>query len=199
MCNSTFNHKNFGLEPLENDSPLAPIPIVNDEIWTRISTGSLLIKPEILKAAENTIFFSDGSKVEDLDTIILCTGYKRHFSFLKDQETLGIPREGKFLPLYQFIFPVKHAGRAAVIGGTGVDGSVFPIFEMQSRYAVEVFKGAVNLPSIKEMEDSLQQRLLQYKKLIKFQKEPHYVRPKARFLFYNIPCCNLFIYTIFPN
>ena len=182
VCNNIFDHKTFGLEPLDIGSPLPPIPLVNDEIWTRISTGSLLMKTDILKTNDQTVFFSDGSQVEDIDTIILCTGYKRHFSFLKDQDLLGLQGKGRFLSLYQFVFPVKHAGRAAIIGETGVQGSVFPVYEMQSRYAVEVFKGTVCLPSMKEMEDSLQKRFLQYKKLAKFQKEPLIVRPHSKII-----------------
>ena len=177
ICNKIFDHKIFGLEPM--DSPLPHFPVINDEVWIRISTGKLLMKPGILKSSNKTVFFLDGSKEEDVDTIILCTGYRRNFSFLKDQELLGMPADGKFLSLYQFIFPVKHTGRVAIIGGTGVRGSVFPVFEMQSRYAVEIFKGTVNLPSRKEMDDHLNKRVLAYQKFAKYLKEPLIVRIKT--------------------
>ena len=175
ICNSLFDHINFGLEPLGN---LSPNPIINDQIWTRIATGSLLIKPNVVKTHNRTVYFSDGSKIEDIDSIVLCTGYKRNFSFLKNQELLGIPAEGKFFSFYDYIFPTSHAGKVAVIGVTGVGGSVFPVFEMQSRYAAEVFRGAVNLPSVKVMEETLQKRFLQYQKVNKFQKEPLWVTKK---------------------
>jgi len=170
ICNEIFDHKKFGLEPL--DSLMSNLPVVNDEIWIRISTGKLLMKSGILKSSNKTVFFLDGTKEDDVDTIILCTGFRRNFSFLKDQELLGMSVDGKFLSLYQWIFPVKHTGRVAIIGATGVQGSVFPVYEMQSRYAVEVFRGAVNLPSRKEMDEHLLKRLLKYKKFAKYQKEP---------------------------
>ena len=170
ICN-----KIFGLEPL--DSLMSNLPVVNDEIWIRISTGKLLMKSGILKSSNKTVFFLDGTKEDDVDTIILCTGFRRNFSFLKDQELLAVSADGKLLSLYQWIFPVKHTGRVAIIGATGVQGSVFPVCEMQSRYAVEVFRGAVNLSSRKEMDEHLLKRLLRYKKFFsKYKKEPLSVR-----------------------
>lgn len=174
LCNSTFNHENFGLEPLGDSSKSNSNPVINDELWTRISTGTLLIKPSVLRTDGKTVLFSDGTAV-DVDAIILCTGYKRYFSFLKDQDLLGIPAKAKFFSLYNYIFPITHPGKAAVIGISAVSGSVFPVFEMQARYAVEVFKGAVYLPSIKEMKESLEKRSLQYQQVYKSQKEPLHV------------------------
>ena len=168
ICN-----KIFGLEAL--DSRISNLPVVNDEIWIRISTGKLLMKSGILKSSNKTVFFLDGTK-DDVDTIILCTGFRRNFSFLKDLELLAVSADGKLLLLYHWIFPVKHTGRVAIIGTTGVGGSVFPVYEMQSRYAVEVFRGAVNLSSRKEMDEHLLKRLLLYKKFAKYQKEPLSVR-----------------------
>ena len=189
ICNGIFDHQKFGLEPFDDGVPLPPNPIINDEIWTRISTGRLLMKQNMVKTCDKTVFFSDGSKIEDVDAIILCTGYQRSFPFLSNQELLGIPAEGKFLSLYKFMFPVKHAGRVAIIGETGVAGSVFPVWEMQSRYAVEVFRGAVNLPPTKEMEESLQKHSALYKKVGILLKEPLWVRMLIFFSYFQGQGC----------
>lgn len=164
LCNRTVDHSNVGLEPLPVGScEHSLIPIINDEIGQRISTGHIVVKPEITSVKGNCVIFADGSVADDISSIILCTGYKRHFSFLEEENVFSFGKDGKSIPLYKYIIPVEHTGKIAFIGTTAVQGSVFPTYEMQARYAVEVFLGTIQLPTENEMRQSIQEQREQTK------------------------------------
>ena len=179
MCDGIFNHANFGLEALK-DSPMGPdFAAVNDEIFTRISTGHVTITPEIDVIQGKKVIFSNGTSAVDTDAIILATGYKRHFPFVKDEKLLGIPVDGKGFALYKYIFPPKHGGRVAIVGATGVKGSVLPVFELQSRFVAEVFCGSLKLPTANEMVKSLEEKARYWSKISKDVRETLKVNHKC--------------------
>eukprot|EP00795_Rhopilema_esculentum_P010471 gene10471-19181_t len=165
ICNNIFNHANFGLERDAADPSPHSVPLINDEIATRISTGSLLIKPAVMKTKDRKVYFNDGTFVDNVDTLILCTGYKREFKFLKKTDLVDMGIGEKYLGLYKYIFPTKHIGKIAFIGMTGVSGSVCPVFEMQARYAVEVFKGTMKLPSDTAMNKNVSKSMEHWKQI----------------------------------
>eukprot|EP00794_Sanderia_malayensis_P016189 gene16189-17816_t len=150
-CNGVIDHANFGLELLPLSANESIIPIINDEVPSRISTGHLTVKPQIASINGNQVNFHDGTFANDIDTIILCTGYKRHFSFLERNNVFSFGNEGKTFPLYKNIFPAEHRGKVAFIGTTAVMGSVFPVYEMQARCAAAVFLDNSILPNENDM------------------------------------------------
>ena len=58
--------------------------IANDEIGLLISSGKVKILAGIEKANRKTIYFEDGKIENDVDAIILCTGYKRIFPLFSE-------------------------------------------------------------------------------------------------------------------
>lgn len=87
-----FDGVDYGLK--KPDHPLdGAHPIMNSQILYHIGHGDILPKEDITNFEGNTVYFTDGSKV-DVDVIIYATGYHRHFPFL-DQAELewksGIP------------------------------------------------------------------------------------------------------------
>ena len=79
IANSIYNMDLLHLTPKSISSF-----IINDEIGLRISSGKLKVRAGIEKGNGKTIYFEDGKIENDVDAIILCTGYKRSFPFFSE-------------------------------------------------------------------------------------------------------------------
>ena len=95
---------------------------MNDEICARIASGKLIVKPSIEMLHGKTIYFSNGTAAENIDSIILCTGYGRHFPFLEDS-VIEVQNNGKYLPLYKSMFTSKFGKSLAFVGMVAFYGS----------------------------------------------------------------------------
>lgn len=76
---------------------------INDELPSRILTGTVVVKPAIKEFTENGIIWADGSRTEPVDNIILATGYRVKFDMIEQGKL--IPTEGNFARLYKYIYP----------------------------------------------------------------------------------------------
>ena len=149
ISNSIYNLDKLCLTPRYMNSI-----IVNDEIGIRISSGKIKVKPGIESINESTVHFTNGSYAENVNTIVLCTGYQRSFPFLPN-DLIPIEKNGKFIPLYKGIFTPKFCSSLAFIGMFTVSGPLVYTMEMQARYAAQVFRGDVVLPNSDNMERSV--------------------------------------------
>lgn len=151
---SNLNLVNFGLGVAE--SPFKRVPIINDELPHRIITGSIKVKADIAKVQGSTVHFTDGTKEDDIDVIILAIGFNFTFPFLSD--SLLCPKE-RYIPLYKYVFPpVVNPGTLAIIGALRVNGPVPPLSEIQSRWAASVFAGKSKLPDRHTMVEEIERR-----------------------------------------
>ena len=99
----------------------------------------------------------------NLDVVIFCTGYKIGFKFI-DQSV--IPVSDNKVELYKYVFPPNLAKpTVAVLGCVQPRGAIFPLSELQARWATQVFCGKKSLPStsimmevIKKKRQEMQQR-----------------------------------------
>ncbi|XP_066913696.1 dimethylaniline monooxygenase [N-oxide-forming] 2-like [Clytia hemisphaerica] len=132
--------------------------IINDELPYRVAFGKVKIRKEIIKTEGRSVYFNDGQVQEDVDTIVLCTGYTREYPFL-DETILKPQRKGKFLPLYKGMFPVQHNECLAFVGMFSIFNSVAIGVEMQSRFIAERFKRNIKLPTEEEMAKEIQSHL----------------------------------------
>ena len=146
MAHFVYNQDDLRLTPKSHTSV-----IVNDELCIRIASGKVVIKPGIEKAVDHSVYFTNGTCVDNIDTIIFCTGYKRLFPFFSEK-LFQMETKGKYIPLYNGIFSPNFENNICFVGMFNVFGSVALTSEMQARYAAEVFRGNVKLPSKKEME-----------------------------------------------
>ena len=112
IANSIYNMDLLHLTPKQISSF-----IINDEIGLRISSGKLKVRAGIEKGNGKTIYFEDGKIENDVDAIILCTGYKRSFPFFSE-DVIQIEKNGKYIPLYKGIFTPKYHSRLAFIDMT---------------------------------------------------------------------------------
>ena len=137
------DHDLLGLRP--NYGPSAQHIMVNDDFPNRVLSGLIKIAPDIKCFGPNSVTFVDGTKVEDLDAVILATGYVFGFPFLPESI---VKVEKNEVDLYKLIFPVnlKHQ-TLAIIGCIQPVGAIMPISELQSRWVVQVFNNDLKLPA----------------------------------------------------
>ncbi|XP_059172832.1 flavin-containing monooxygenase 5-like [Physella acuta] len=161
------DHTLYGLRP--KHGPFATHPTVNDELPNRIASGHVVIKTNIESFTATGIHFEDGSVEENIDTVVMATGYRIGFPFL-DESVMKV--EGNHTQLYLHMFPPStHPPSLAVIGCVQPGGAIGPISEMQCRLAARVFKGELELPAQKEMiKDITKERELLLKRFIKTQR-----------------------------
>lgn len=65
-------------------------PTVNDELPNRIAAGTVRVKPQIRRFTERGLEFDDGTKVEEVDTVVLATGYSFEFPILERGELVKV-------------------------------------------------------------------------------------------------------------
>ena len=134
--NQRFDHAMYGLKPEHRFD--AQHPTVNDELPNRISCGTVCIKPDIEQFTETGIQFTDGSVEDDIDVIILATGYVFGFPFL-EEGVINVDKNK--VDLYKYVFPPQLSpATLAVVGCVQPWGAINPISEIQCRWATRVFK-----------------------------------------------------------
>lgn len=154
MLNERFDHEVFALQP---QHPIAgQHPMVNDALPHRIIIGSVVIKPNVSSFTETGVIFDDGTQINDLDAVIFCTGYKIGFRFI-DQSIL--PLSDNKVDLYKYVFPPNLTKPTlAVIGCVQPLGAIFPLSELQGRWATRVFGGKTPLPSKNAMMEDVEMK-----------------------------------------
>ena len=149
IANSVYNQEALRLTPKYSSSGS-----INDQICLRICSGKVILKPGIEHIEGNRVYFENGSFVDNVDDIILCTGYKRDFPFI-DKTLLEFEHHDKYIPLYKGVFSPKFRERLAFAGFQNTLNASTITSEMESRYAAEVIKGNVKLPDIELMRNDI--------------------------------------------
>ncbi|RIB10226.1 flavin monooxygenase-like protein [Gigaspora rosea] len=176
---STIGPAPPGLEP--KVEPSSHHPTMKTNFYERLSTGTLVVKPNISQLNEDgSIEFVDGTKVENIDAVIYATGYQIDFPFLDrdivcDKDVLkDFEEEYKenLVWLYKRMFPPKYPN-IAFIGLVQLIGAIFPLSEMQARYVTSLIKGYLPPhPPIPEMHKEIRERQKYLQKV--FYKAPRH-------------------------
>ncbi|GMR62922.1 hypothetical protein PMAYCL1PPCAC_33117 [Pristionchus mayeri] len=144
QLNKRFDHALYGLKP--KHGIFSAHPTINDELPNRIASGTVRVKPQIESFTENGVRFVDGTEIDQVDNVIVCTGYSIEFPCLEKGNLVKV-RENE-LDAYQFIYPsVLEHTTLGLIGLIQPYGSIMPIAEMQARVFLDVLSGATKLPS----------------------------------------------------
>ncbi|MFO8140706.1 MAG: NAD(P)/FAD-dependent oxidoreductase [Marinobacter sp.] len=100
-------------------------------------------KPLLTKVVGKTAYFKDGSS-QEVDAIILCTGYQHHFPFLPDE--LSLNTHNRLYPegLYKGIFLEQNP--KLVFLGMQDQYYTFNMFDAQAWYARDVILNRITLP-----------------------------------------------------
>ena len=126
---------------------------LSESLEQSIAAGTVITRPGIQHIDRSTIHFVDGTHA-DVDAIIFATGYRLCFPFL-DRTILDAPPEG--LPLYRNVVHPDYP-TLFFIGMSRASGPILPLGEMQSRWAAQVLRGTVKLPSSSEMHRAIRRR-----------------------------------------
>ena len=114
-------------------------PTVNEDLPNRILSGQIITKGDVHCVLPRSVLFEDDSLAENVDIIILATGYKISFPYL-EPGVVNV-KETNEVDLYSHVFsPHLEKQTLAVIGCVFSGGPLFPIFELQARWACSVFK-----------------------------------------------------------
>lgn len=124
--------------------------VISDDLPLRIATGTIKLTPGVSYFTKTGVVFTDGTRLDNLDAVISCTGYNIGFEFLQDKYIL--PVEDNEVSLYKQVFPPHHPkSTLAVMGLIQSSGAFFPAAELQARWVTRVFKGLARLPSREAM------------------------------------------------
>lgn len=104
---------------------------------------------------QRTVVFENGSKLTDVDHIILGTGYSWTMPFYPDIQI----RNNRIPGLYMHIFPNAEAEAGMVFVGALAAGFTFKVFEWQAVLAARFLAGRVALPSLDERLQWEQERV----------------------------------------
>ena len=155
LVNNNVDFKTFGLEPT-GTLGVHKFLIVNDNLQHRIVTGSIEVKEDVKEIARNSVTLKGGETLEDIDAVVLATGFKPKYPFAKDIIEV---KEDLYTNLYKHVFlPDDKWHTLAVIGAPRFGGADTAVSEMQARVVAEVFAGRCELPSKDKMEGEVAKR-----------------------------------------
>lgn len=102
-----------------------------------------------------TIEFDDGSQAE-IDTVVLCTGFRTHLPFYTDNPRL----DGR--DLYKNVFLPGEPSLAFIGFARPNVGALPPVAELQARWFAGVLAGKLDLPDAVSMRSAIQVDAAQY-------------------------------------
>lgn len=108
-------------------------------------------KPLLTKIEGKTVHFKDGSK-DDVDAIILCTGYLFSFPFL--EEKLRLKSANVLFPtgLYKSILWTQAGNNKLLYIGMQAQLYSYTMFDAQAKWVVNYITGELKLPDKETME-----------------------------------------------
>lgn len=166
--NQRYKHSNYGLSP--NYPFDAGTVTISDDLPNRIILGTINIKTNVTTFTERGAKFDDGTELDNIDVVIIGTGFNYSFPFL-EQSIVKV--EDHFPYLYELVFPAElNPPTLAVIGLVQPFGALPPILEMQARWASRVFSRNCKLPSPSKRMEIVEKRRQFIKK--KYVDSPRY-------------------------
>jgi cation diffusion facilitator CzcD-associated flavoprotein CzcO len=118
-----------------------------------IAEGRITQKPWPTEVRGQRVSFQDGTS-EEVDAIILSTGYDLHLPFLSDElrQTLGV--DAQHINLHHFTFHPDLEG-LAFMGLYLVGGPFFPLLELQARWIAYTWANVLPKPSEAELREGV--------------------------------------------
>ncbi|KAL3427107.1 hypothetical protein PVAG01_00616 [Phlyctema vagabunda] len=143
--------------------------IISDKLVDELNEGNIASVSGLKGIIDGkTVQLDDGTKLE-VDTIILCTGYKPDFSILGEYDpsltinpnwVASSGSRGKPLPrLYQNIFSLDHPDSLAIMGTVAFMTPFFQTYDLASMALAQVWKGNSRLPSKEQMNKAVDEHL----------------------------------------
>jgi hypothetical protein len=138
--------------------------VTSDDLLHLLKSGDIQVRPNIERIDGAEIVFEDGSQAQPT-SIVFCTGYARNFPFLSVSRSESVAVLPDFsIELYKHVFHPELPG-LSFVGMCRVQGSVFPIIELQARWVARVLAGKIPLPLADRMRADIDARRRRHKKL----------------------------------
>lgn len=166
----SIQDKSFKLRPewgFDNAPSLKQsVPIVSDTLVKHLESGAIQSVPAIKRIlAARKVELTDGTEI-DVDTIILCTGYRSDYSLLESEfdptnETTSAwssaagSNNKPLARLYQNVFSLKEPMSLAFLGGAAFTSPAFQLYDLATMAIAQIWKGATPLPSQAIMEKTV--------------------------------------------
>ena len=135
----------YGL-PKPDHRPLEAHPTISDTIFSRLTHGDIVPKPNIARLTRDTVVFTDGTS-ERADVVVYATGYKVSFPFF-DPGVVSAP--GNELPLYKRVVHPDLPG-LYFIALLQPLGATMPLAEAQAEWVCDLLTGRCALPPRAEL------------------------------------------------
>ena len=138
--------EDYGL-PKPGHRLLESHPTLSADFLDRVAQGEVGIRPAIAALEGDRVWFVDG-RVESVDVIVWCTGYKVSFPVF-DEDFISAPDNE--LLLYRRVFKpgVENLFFIALLQPLG---PTMPVAEAQGRWIAAYLRGEYRLPSVPKME-----------------------------------------------
>jgi len=143
------NPVDFGA-PAPDDDILRAGHSLCQNYLAQVRDGSIVCRPAIESVSGRTVTFTDGSSAA-VDVIVCATGYELDIPYLDDEVWA---RTGPEMRLHLRTLHPDLPG-IGVIGQYATSGPYFPLLELQARWIVNLWAGALDPPDEAEMRARL--------------------------------------------
>ncbi|KAH8901142.1 FAD/NAD(P)-binding domain-containing protein [Thozetella sp. PMI_491] len=149
------NKEEWGFSKSDSTRHGVHVIVCNDDLIPLVKEGKVSPTPGVKRiVGPKAIEMTNGQVIEDIDTIITCTGYFDDMGALSDALTfIDGPDGAAALPnLYMGIFPPEHANSLALISNVHLNGPQIPGRELASMAVAQIWAGNSSLPTRPEMD-----------------------------------------------
>jgi dimethylaniline monooxygenase (N-oxide forming) len=137
-------------------------PTISADFLNRIAHGEIGYKSNIAELMDDRVRFEDGS-VEQVDTIVWCTGYKVTFPFF-EADLISAPDND--LPLFRRVFH-PEIDNVFFVGLLQPLGAIMPLSEAQGQWIAAYLRGEYALPAPAALrEDMERERAKMFKRYV---------------------------------
>jgi len=117
-------------------------PTISADFLNRVAHGEIAYRPNVAELLGDRVRFADGS-IEEVDTIVWCTGYKVTFPFF-DEDLIAAPDND--LPLFRRVFH-PAIDNVFFVGLLQPLGAIMPLAEAQGQWIAAYLRGEYALPA----------------------------------------------------
>lgn len=104
-------------------------------------------------SSDGSVRLEDGSTIDDIDDILLCTGYRFDFPFLDPASGVKVTEDGRVVDgLVSHCLALKMPTLFLI--GVPIQVVPFPLFEDQAKFFCSVLKGAVTMDTLRKLHQS---------------------------------------------
>ncbi|KAH8169381.1 flavin-binding monooxygenase-like domain-containing protein [Sarocladium implicatum] len=134
--------------------------MMNDGIVAALKDRRLISTPGVVRiTGPKQVQLSDGSMIDDVDTIIACTGYDTSLKLLGDDAiefSKPAPDIRELPRLFHNVFPIDYPDSLACLNNVAFVSNVATNTELASMAIAQIWAGKSSLPPRADMEQQIQ-------------------------------------------